>query len=146
MLPVFVLAMFNLRIRRAPLVRICREGVETRLIGRTRLDGFPLVPVPIRLLWGFISTQFFRVRLFRVLWPDLGDVRVTGLPAMRVLAINGVFREIPDGLVIVTEPVASRVLFQQVDFKRPLHEVANAISVYNSDVSIRGSLPSWSGS
>lgn len=131
--------------RPAGTARICREGVETRLIGRTSIDGIPLVPAQVRLLWGFISTQFFRARLLRVLWPDLGDARVTGLPAMRVLSINGVFREIPDGLLIVTEPAANRVTFQQVDFKRPLHEVANAISLYTAKESIRGNLPSWSG-
>ena len=119
MLPAFVLAVFNFRIRQAPLVRICREGIEARLIGRTSIDGIPLVPAQVRLLWGFISTQIFRARLLRVLWPDLGDAQVTGLPAMRVLSIAGVFREIPDGLLIVTEPVANRVTFQQVDFKRP---------------------------
>ncbi len=36
-------------------------------------------------------------RPLRVPWPDMRDVQVTGLPAMRVLSINGVFREIPDG-------------------------------------------------
>jgi hypothetical protein len=44
MLPAFAMAVFNLRVRRAPLIQICREGIETRLIGRTSLDGVPLVP------------------------------------------------------------------------------------------------------
>ncbi len=145
MLPSFVLAVFNLRVRRAPLVRICRDGVEARLIGRTSIDGIPLVPTQARLLWGFLSTQFFRTRVLRVLWPDLGDTPITGLPAMRVLSINGVFREAPDGLLLATEPVADRVIFQQVDFKRPLDEIATAISLYASNESIRANLPGWSG-
>jgi len=64
---------------------------------------------------------------------------------MPVLSINGVFRQIPDGPLIVLEPVANRVIFQQVDFKRPLEEVADAISFDTSKDSIRGNLPSWSG-
>jgi hypothetical protein len=144
MLPVFVLAVFNLRARRAPLVRIYREGVEVCLIGRTSIDGMPLVPAAVRLLWGFISTQSFRNRPLRVLWPDLINARVTRLPAMRALSINGIFREIPDGLLIMTASVANRVVFQQVAFKRSLQDVANAISFYTSKESIRGNLPSWS--
>ena len=108
------------------------------------VDGIPLLPGMVRFHWGIISTQFFRVRLLRVLWPDLSDARVAGLPAMRVLSIDGVFREIPDGLIIVGEPVANRVIFQQVDFERPLQEVANAVSFYTSKEQIRGNLPSWS--
>jgi hypothetical protein len=144
MLPAFVLAVFNLRVRRLPLVRICREGVEARLIGRTSIDSVPLVPGLVRFLWGLISTQSFRNRPVRVHWPDLMDAQVTGLPAMRVLSINGIFREFHDGLLIVTEPVANQAVFQQTDFKRPLQDVANAISFYTSRESIRGSLPSWS--
>ncbi len=144
MAPVFVLAAFNLVVRRAPIVRLCREGVEARLIGGTSIDRVPLVPAQIRLLWGFISTEFFRDRVLRVLWADLGDAQVTGLPGMRVFLIDGIFREVADDSSVATEPVANRVIFRQVDFKRPLQEVANAIFVCTSEAPICESLPSWS--
>src|SRR5262249_51405640 len=74
--PAFVLAVFNLQVRRAPLVRICREGIEARLIGQTSLDGVPLVPATVRFYWGFISTQSFRNRALRTLWADVGVAQV----------------------------------------------------------------------
>jgi hypothetical protein len=143
-LPVFGVAVFNLRLRRAPLVRICRDGIETRLIGRTSLDGVPLVPAMVRFYWGFLSTQSFRNRALRTLWTDVRGAQVAGLPAMRVLTIDGVFREIPDGVLAVTEPVTYRVIFQQVDFKQPLQDVANAIAAYIANPSMRDTLSSWS--
>ncbi|HZW30289.1 MAG TPA: hypothetical protein VFF52_06235 [Isosphaeraceae bacterium] len=68
------------------------------------------------------------------------------MPAIRVLAIDGTFREIPDGLLAWTEPVTHRIVFRQVDFERPLQDVANAITYYFSKPSIRDALPSWSES
>jgi hypothetical protein len=144
MLPVFVVAVFNLRVRRAPLIQIWREGIETRLIGRTSIDGVPLVPAMVRIVWGFITMQSFRNRALRTFWPDVRGAQVAGLPAMRILFVNGVFREIPDGPLIVTEPVANRVIFQQVDFKRPLPVVAEAIAFYASNPRLCDRLPSWS--
>jgi hypothetical protein len=146
MLPVFVLAVFNLRVRRQPIVRLCREGIEARLIGGTRVDGVPLLPTQVRLLWGFLSTEFFRVRVFRVLWPDVVGAQVTGLPGMRLLCVHGAFREISDGTALVTQPVANDLTIQQVYLKRPLEELATAISHYRSSDSIRGELGSWSQS
>jgi hypothetical protein len=143
-LPAFCAAVFNLQVRRAPLVRICLEGIEARLIGQTSLDGVPLVPAAVRFYWGFISTQSFRNRALRTLWTDVRGAQVTGLPSMRILAIDGVFREIPDGVLAGTAPVTHRVIFQQVDFKKPLQDVANAIAFYTANPSIRHTLPSWS--
>lgn|SRR5579883_379674 len=58
-LPAFAIAFFNLGVRRPPLVRICREGIEARLIGGTSLDGVPSVPGLVRFYWGLLSTQSF---------------------------------------------------------------------------------------
>ena len=144
MLPAFVVAAFNLRVRRHPLIRICREGVKAHLIGRTSIDGIPLVPAAVRLWWGFVTTQSFRNRALRALWPDVRGAQVSGLPAMRVLSIDGTFREIPDGILVVTEPVTFRIVFQQADFKKPLQDVADAIAFYHSNPLIHGQLPTWS--
>ena len=144
MLPAFALAVFNLRVRRAPLLQVRREGVEARLIGRTSFDGLPLVPARVRFVWGLISTQSFRNRALRTFWPDVRGAQVAGLPAMRVLLVEGVFREIPDGPLIVMESVTNRIIFQQVDFKKPLPDVAGAIAFYMSNPLLRDQLPSWS--
>src|SRR3954465_2957401 len=43
------LAVYNIRARRRPLLRLCREGIEIMEIGRSSLDGIPLIPGMIRV-------------------------------------------------------------------------------------------------
>jgi hypothetical protein len=143
MLPAFVVAVFNLRARRLPLIRLCREGLVARLIGQTAIDRVPLVPELVRLLWGFLSMQSLRHRSLCVGWPDLINMDITGLPALYVLSIRGVFRE-HDQMGHPSDPSVTITVFQQADFRVALQAIADAISFYKWNEPMRGKLPSWS--
>jgi hypothetical protein len=54
---VMALSWFNVAVRRKPLLRICREGIEVNVIGSSSLDGVPLVPPLIRIAWLVISLR-----------------------------------------------------------------------------------------
>ena len=130
MVPATAMAWFNLRARRPPLLRIGRDGIEVRVIGQTTLDGIPGIPGVARFAWGVLSTQSFRSHTLRCAWKEIQKPRVAGLPGMRVLILDGTFRPIPNASSSVAEPVGNQIIFQQVDFKRPLQEVAEAIAFY----------------
>ncbi len=135
-LPAFARALFDLRARKRPLVSLWREGIQVRLIGRTSLDGVPGVPNLIRFAWGVLSTQSFRSRTRLALWEEIQGAWVEGLPAMRILIIEGEFWSTND--VCDVEP---RILFHQVDFRDSLPEIADAIQSCSADPN---QLSSWS--
>jgi hypothetical protein len=143
-LPATVLAGFNVWARRLPLLRIRRDGIEVHVIGLTTLDGVPGVPGLVRFAWGVLTTQSFRSRILRARWAEIQGARVSGLPAMRVLTFDATFWARPGTSSHAVAPVGHQVVFAQVDFKRPLQDVANAIAFYARNPATRAELPSWS--
>ena len=80
-LPVSSLAIFSLFEKRRPVMRICREGLECRLIGdSSAFSRVPFVPVMVRLLWLILLLQGFRQHVFRTRWDQLRAVQVTFPP------------------------------------------------------------------
>lgn len=138
-LPAFARALFDLQARKRPLVSLWREGIQVRVIGRTSLDGVPGVPNLIRFAWAVLSTQSFRSRTLLAFWEEFQGAWVEGLPAMRILIIEGEFRRTDD--VFDVEP---QILFRQVDFRDSLPEIAGAIQFFSADPKQRSTLPSWS--
>jgi hypothetical protein len=121
------LAVYNIRARRRPMLRLCREGIEIVEIGRSSLDGFPLIPGMIRVAWLILSMQGFRRRVVRVLWHDFEDAWVSGPPMARRLTIlappsRGTAEALPRD-----SSVADQIVLTEVMFSTPLDNIAASI-------------------
>jgi len=143
-LAVFAMAIFNIKARRRPLLRICREGVEVVQVAPSSLDRIPLVPGLVRVAWLILSTQGFRRRIIRFPWRDLQEVLVSGPPMARSLTIVAypsflATADLPPGIF-----AADRVVFPEVTFASPLDEIARAVRSSANLPATPGHLPSWS--
>jgi hypothetical protein len=134
-------AVFNILARRKPLVQLYREGITVRLVGRSTLDGVPGVPGLLRFAWGVLSGQSFRSHALYSYWKELRGARVEGLPAMRILILDGTFRGLDDD-----EIVGDQLVFPQVEFRKPLQDLARVIHSHTTNPEKRTALPSWSES
>lgn len=124
---------YGLWVRRRPLLRICREGVEALMIGESSLDRIPLVPGLVRIAWSILSGQGFRSRIVRIPWARLDEVVVQWTPRGRVLAIVG-----------TTDAGAHESLyFGDYSLKRPLDEIAEAVSSRRAGFKDPATLRSW---
>jgi hypothetical protein len=138
---VFAAAMFNIRARRSPIIRIYREGIEVRRIGFSTLDRFPL-PALVRVFWSLVSLQAFRQVKLRVDWPRYTGAAVTGASGARVLTLRGEFFDAagdPSGLLSRT---THAVAFAEHAFVRRLEAIATTIQCYH-DSDSRRNLASW---
>jgi hypothetical protein len=135
---IFAFAMFNIRVRRLPVLQLFREGLEIVLIGTSSLDQIPL-PALIRIAWSIVSTEGFRTKVVRVPWECFRGVEVSGVPMARQLSI---FKVPGDGVLAVESPLEAIVL-QEVLFKAPLEQIAHAIKVIANSSEASTHLPSW---
>jgi hypothetical protein len=143
MLLVFALALYNLRSRRWPILRLCREGIEIVEIGASSLDRIPSLPGLVRVAWLILSTQGFRKRVARVPWRDFGDVWVSGPPMSRRLTIvTSPDSASAEGLP-APSPSVGHVVLPEVTFADPLDQIAEAIMSIAIDPGRRNHLPSW---
>ncbi len=129
------LVVYNLRARRRPLLRLCREGIEIVQIGSSWLDGIPLIPGLIRIAWLILSTQGFKQRVVRVPWRCFQDAWVSGPPMARRLTIVASLslataEDLPPGSFLTDQ-----VVLPEVMFSTPLDQIAAAIK-WNADVSM----------
>ena len=134
---------FQVWARRKPLVRLCREGVESLAIGETSLDDV-MVPRLVRFVWGIVSTQSFRTRTLRAGWAEVRGARVEGLPGMRVLIIDGHFDEFTGNPPEPSGRSTRQIIYQQAAFKDSLPTVAKAIKSYATNPPGRADLRRWS--
>jgi hypothetical protein len=137
------LALFNLRSRRQPLIRIFREGVIARLIGGSSLDRVPFVPALFRGAWSILSLQGFRQRQFAAPWETFGEAIVSGPPMSRTLTLVGTFFREPEGTESQFEVAVDHIFYIEAEFKSPLHQIADSINWYHQNLDDRKALPSW---
>ncbi len=138
---VFATAVFNIRMRRKPVLRLFREGMQLRRIGVSRLDGVP-VPAMVRVLWTIASLEAFRQTTYRVEWSRLAGAQVGGIPTARVLALSGDFFKVPGDTTELLTQTTLGVSFAQHEFVGPLDGIAAAIQFYLETDSKRD-LASW---
>jgi hypothetical protein len=142
LLLIFALAVFNVRARRRPPLRLYREGLEIVLIGNSSLAGIPLIPGLIRVAWHIISTEGFRQKVACIPWECFQQASVSGPPMARQLVIVSSpllldEKDIPAGSFLVEQ-----VVLQEVAFKTPLDQIAHAINLTASSGPLTH-LPSW---
>ena len=143
LLLVFFKALFDLAARRGPILRICREGIELKLIGRSYLDKVPLVPGMIRVAWSIISLQGFASKMLRVQWDCIQRVHVSGLPMSKTLTIAGTMFSARASDFTASPPIARSIGFPEVSFVVPVDNVASAVRYFAADSTRRCDLESW---
>jgi hypothetical protein len=142
-LPKSALAMYQALGRREPLIRIYREGLEVRLVGRASLDNLPHFLEWITLYWSLFSLQGFRTKRLRIAWADLEEIRLTGRASVRVLIFRGPFWRAREVAGSSAPPAADHARFDQQDFSVPMDEIAAAVTHFQQDEKQRGFLPNW---
>jgi hypothetical protein len=120
--------------RRGAVLRACREGLEIRVFGPSRVYGVPSAPGPVRLAWALLSGRPCRLPMMRVSWETLTGVRATGEALSRVLIVQW-----------KPEPAGQEYYFtvSQAEIAAPVGEVAGALSSWAGGENARASLPGW---
>jgi len=153
LVPLTAHSIFHIVMRRRPIVRLCREGIEINKIGAAFLDGDrlvagglvpgELVPGAIRVVWPVFSGQGLKREILRAPWEHFRYVQALGLPETKELAIGAMFfrrgRESPDPAGAILD----RITFKPADFNALLDQVAVAIEKHSRNMSLRDALPSW---
>ena len=120
--------------RRGPVLRACREGLEVRLFGPSRIYGVPSAPGFGRLTWTLISGGTCRFPMLRIRWAEVGGVMVVSHQWERILAIH-------------REPGGGReggwVMLRQSEIVAIVDEVARALPDWAGDENAREALPGW---
>ncbi|MEW4571381.1 hypothetical protein AB1L88_26200 [Tautonia sp. JC769] len=145
LLLIFAMAVFNLRARREPLLRLCREGIEIVRVGSSSLDGIPMIPAVLRIAWLIVSTEGFRKTVVHVPWGDVLGARVTGPRMARrlVIVVSPARAEAEDDRLSGGAGPGGEITLDEFEFKTPLDQIAEAIhSAANAPVGF-GQLPSW---
>lgn len=143
MLLIFALAVYNIRARRQPLLRLCREGIEFVQIGSSSLDGIPFIPGLVRVAWLILSTQGFRKKVVRIHWECFLDVWVSGPLMSRCLTIIALPSPAIAEELAAGSPPADQFVFPEVAFNTPLDQIAEAIRSNANPSSAPRHLPSW---
>lgn len=143
MILVALLGWFNVYARRTPLLRICREGILINVIGVSSLDNVPLVPSIFRVAWLILSLQGFKKQIGFIPWESFEAAQATGLPMMRSLVIVAKIFYSNRGDQSLHLPLASSIIFREVEFRHSLDKVSTAIREFHSDLDARGALTSW---
>ncbi len=140
---IFALAIYNLKARRRPLLRLCREGIEFVLIGSSSLDGIPMIPGLVRLAWLILSTQGFRQQVVCIPWRDFECATVSGPPMDHCLTIEDSLSLVTSQALPLGTYATDRIVLREATFRTPLAEIATAINLHASKPDARGGLASW---
>jgi hypothetical protein len=140
---IFASAVFNLKARRRPILRLCREGIEVIVLGSSSLDAIPLIPGLVRVAWLILSTQGFRRKLFCFPWECYEDAYVTGRPMVKRLTIVASGSSTDHESLPKDSYVTEQLVLVDAAFDTPLDEIADAIKWYANSSQIASNLPSW---
>jgi hypothetical protein len=143
LLLVALMAVHNLRVRRNPLLRVCREGLEIVEVGASRLDKTPMIPGMIRVAWLILSGEGFRQKVTRIPWERFERAWVSGPPMIRRLIIAASLPAFDDDGFPMHSGSFEPIVLSDATFKTPLDQIADAInSRANSPIAL-SQLPSW---
>jgi len=137
-----LLGWFNVYARLKPLLRIGNDGLEINVIGASSLDGVPLIPTSIRVVWLILSLQGFKRQIGWIPWTTFRSVEVAGLPMMRSLVINATIVYPTFRNDAVTVQIGNTVVFRDAEFQDSLESIATAIQAFYHDREARNALPS----
>lgn len=119
--------------KRRPVLRICREGIECRLIGRGILSGIGGLPVRLRAILALVCGDAFRVQTVRLPWQELQVLNIVGSPLSRLLLLGARGSMPGDGRSVIAA---------EAEFAQPLEVIVQSIRTFGP-AAMRTSLPSW---
>ena len=143
-LPMILLALFgwfNVLARQKPLLRLGEEGMHVNVIGASSLDGVPLIPPMIRIMWLVISMQGFKQQFGFIPWEMYRGVQVAGLPMQRTLFIDAVIRFQASSTVDNSPKMRYGIAFMDADFQVPLETVASTIQAFYDEFEAKRAFP-----
>lgn len=141
LLPVALLAWFNILARRKPLIKLCKQGIAVNVIGASDADGVRLIPGVVRVAWLIVTGQGFRSQAAMMNWPALTHVEVKGVSVVKSLHIYGAFT-MPGAKKGEAERTVQRLSFRDAEFRTSPDKVAEAIEYYRNNTADREQLPS----
>jgi hypothetical protein len=139
---VTLLCWSNLRARRRPLLRICREGLEVNIVGRGNLERVHTLPTSFKLAWLVMSMQGFRSQIGWVPWESYRASVVSGMPTWRTLTIHGTVAYPTFQGDEIKAAVGDHVTLHGSECRDSLKEIANTIETISADSSLWAGLPS----
>lgn len=135
-LPTLLVVAGSLVLGRGFLLKICREGLVYRTVGRMGLDRVPLVPGLVRAWARCVTGAAFRCEEHRIPWAELAGIEVRGFRGAQNLRIHQRIGGSAGNVTFVS--------FRDADFQAPLGRIVEAISFYSEPDERRAeALPGW---
>lgn len=132
----------NFLVRGRPLIRVCREGVEVRIIAASALNDDWTMPSKPVLLWRIITGSGYGNRIGWISWDLLKSVTIVGNSEKKLVLEGPVAVETALKGDELTARIGADVAFKDSQLKNRLQTVADSILTYKNSTDSRQSLPS----
>jgi len=128
--------------RQTPLLRICNEGVEVNLVGKSIVDQIPLLPTTICILWKILSLRGFKTETAWIPWEMLDQVSVNGPMMCKQLVVDGtvIFPRINENEI--TARTRNKLTFEEHEFVDKLELIMKNVNWFKTSPSSRKLLAS----
>lgn len=132
----------NFFARGRPLIRICRDGVEVRVIAASALNEDWTIPSKPVLLWRIITGSGYGNRVGWISWDLLRSVTIVGISEKKLVLEGPV--AVPTALKgdEITARIGANLAFKDSQLKNRLQTIADTILTYKDSTDRRQSLPS----
>lgn len=132
----------NFLVRGRPLIRVCREGVEVRIIAASALNDDWTMPSKPVLLWRIITGSGYGNRIGWISWDHLRSVTIVGKSEMKLVLEGHVTMQNAVEGDKVTARTEGNIAFKDSQLKNRLQTIANNILAYKDSTDRRQSLTS----
>lgn len=132
----------NFLVRGRPLIRVCREGVEVRIIAASALNDDWTMPSKPVLLWRIITGSGYGNRIGWISWDHLRSVTIVGNSEKKLVLEGPVAVETAVKGDELTARIGANLAFKDSQLKNRLQTIADSILTYKNSTDSRQSLPS----
>lgn len=132
----------NFLVRGRPLIRVCREGVEVRIIAASALNDDWTMPSKPVLLWRIITGSGYGNRIGWISWDLLRSVTIVGNSEKKLVLEGPVAVETAVKGDELTARIGANLAFKDSQLKNRLQTIADSILTYKNSTDSRQSLPS----
>lgn len=137
------LGSYQVILRQRPLLRICREGIEFLVIGRSSLDENSRIGRALHVVWLLLSLQGFRREVFRAPWEYFAGVTLVGPVSARTLTIHGKIFQCDSSNGGESLPIGEEYDLPEAAFDVSLDRIAFAIQKFAANPLTALRLESW---
>jgi hypothetical protein len=132
----------NFFVRGRPLIRICRDGVEVRVIAASALNDDWTTPSKPVLLWRIITGSGYGKRIGWISWDLLRTVTIVGNSEKKLVLEGPVAAPTALKGNELTARIGESLAFKDSQLKNHLQTIADTILSYKNSTESRQSLPS----